>query len=42
MFPAYKVKAVDTTAADSFTAAMTLKMAEDGDIEKAIEYANFY
>ncbi|HPT77565.1 MAG TPA: ribokinase [Candidatus Atribacteria bacterium] len=41
IFPAFKVKAVDTTAAgDSFTAAMTLKMIEYGDIRKAMPYAN--
>lgn len=41
VFPAYKVKAVDSTAAgDSFTAAMTLKMMEYGDIRRAIKYAN--
>ena len=41
MFPAYKVRAVDTTAAgDSFTAAVAVKMAEHGHVEKAIEYAN--
>jgi len=41
IFPAYKVKAVDSTAAgDSFTAAMTLKMMQSGDIREAIKYAN--
>lgn len=41
MFPAFKVKAVDTTAAgDSFTAATTLKMIQYGDIRKALKYAN--
>lgn len=41
ILPAYKVKAVDTTAAgDSFTAAMTIKMIEFGDIKKAIKYAH--
>jgi len=41
VFPAYKVKAVDSTAAgDSFTAAMTLKMMQYGDIKRAIKYAN--
>lgn len=41
LFPAFKVKAVDSTAAgDSFTAAMTIKMLEYGDTRKAIKYAN--
>ena len=41
ILPAYQVKAVDTTAAgDSFTAALTLKMIEYGDIKKAIKYAH--
>lgn len=41
VFPAYKVKAVDTTAAgDSFTAAMTIKMIQYDDIRRAIKYAN--
>ncbi|HZJ56654.1 MAG TPA: ribokinase [Clostridia bacterium] len=41
VFPAYRVKAVDSTAAgDSFTAAMTVKMLEYGDIRRAIPYAN--
>lgn len=41
MFPAFKVKAVDTTAAgDSFTAAMTVKMMQYGDMKRALRYAN--
>ena len=41
IFSGFKVKAVDTTAAgDSFTAAMTAKMVEYGDIRRAIRYAN--
>ncbi len=39
-FPAFDIKAVDTTAAgDSFTAAVALKWIEYGDIRKAIRYA---
>ena len=41
IFPAYRVNAVDSTAAgDSFTAAMAIKMLEYGDIRRAIAYAN--
>ena len=41
LLPGYKVKAIDSTAAgDSFTAAMTIKLLEHGNIEKAIQYAN--
>ena len=40
LFPAYDVKAVDSTAAgDAFTAAMAVQYLETGDIEKAITYA---
>ena len=39
--PAQKVEAVDTTAAgDTFTAAMAVKLAEEADIEQAVEFAN--
>ena len=41
VFPAYKIKPVDSTAAgDSFTAAMTVRMLESGDIREGIKYAN--
>lgn len=40
-FPAYEVKAVDTTAAgDAFTAALTIEYIRHGNIGKAMEYAN--
>jgi len=40
-YPAHKVNAVDTTAAgDVFTAAMTVKHLEHGDLGMAIKYAN--
>jgi len=40
-YPAHKVNAVDTTAAgDVFTAAMTVKYLEHGDLPEAIKYAN--
>ncbi|NLB41240.1 MAG: ribokinase, partial [Clostridiales bacterium] len=41
LIPGYRVQAIDSTAAgDSFTAAMTIKLLEHGNIEKAIQYAN--
>jgi ribokinase len=41
-FPAYKVEAVDPTAAgDAFTAALTVQLAAGAGIEEAIRYANF-
>jgi len=41
IFPAFKVKTVDSTAAgDSFIAAVVIKMMEYGDIRKAVQYAN--
>lgn len=41
MIPSYPVKAVDTTAAgDSFTAAVTVKALEHGNIAEAVRYAN--
>lgn len=41
VIPAYKVDAVDTTAAgDSFTAALALKVAEGCNIAEAAEFAN--
>ena len=40
-FPAYPVKAVDTTAAgDAFTAALAVEYAAGGDIGEAIRFAN--
>jgi len=40
-FPAYPVKAVDTTAAgDAFTAAMAVGYAKGGDISEVIRFAN--
>ena len=40
-FPAYKIEAVDPTAAgDAFTAALTVKLAAGAPIEEAIPYAN--
>ena len=40
-YPACPVKAVDTTAAgDAFTAALTVKYIETGDIDAAMAYAN--
>ena len=37
----YKVQAIDSTAAgDSFTAAMTVRLLENDNLEKAIQYAN--
>lgn len=40
-YPAYPVKAVDTTAAgDAFTAALTARYIETGNIDEAIKYAN--
>jgi ribokinase len=40
-FPAYKVEAVDPTAAgDAFTAALTVRVAAGAEIEDAIRYAN--
>lgn len=40
-FPAYRVRAVDTTAAgDAFTAAMAIHYVQHGDIREAIRYAN--
>ena len=40
-FPALPIRAVDTTAAgDAFTAALTLRYAETGDMAAAIRYAN--
>ncbi|MCI8359722.1 MAG: ribokinase [Clostridiales bacterium] len=39
-YPAYPVQAVDTTAAgDAFTAALTLRYLETGDMETAVEWA---
>ena len=40
IIPAYKTKAVDTTAAgDTFTAALTLEYLKDGDIERAARFS---
>ena len=40
-FGAYRVKAVDTTAAgDSFTAALTKALVETGDIEYSVKLAS--
>jgi ribokinase len=39
--PPFGVDAVDTTAAgDAFTAALTLRYLQDGDIAAAVRYAN--
>lgn len=41
LVPAMPVKAVDTTAAgDAFTAALTLRYLQTGDIQEAVRYAN--
>lgn len=41
-FPAQSVSAVDPTAAgDAFTAAMTMRYLESGDMEAAVAYGNF-
>ena len=41
LFPAYKVKAVDATAAgDAFTSGLTAKYLETGDMGLAVRYAN--
>ena len=42
MVPALKVEVADTTAAgDTFTAAMTLKVAQGERLENAVRYANY-
>ena len=42
MVPALKVEVADTTAAgDTFTAAMTLKIAQGEKLENAVRYANY-
>ncbi|MBR5881290.1 MAG: ribokinase, partial [Clostridia bacterium] len=41
IIPALPVKAVDTTAAgDAFTAALTLRYLQTGDMTAAVRYAN--